>query len=98
MIEDVPEMVGLIRSPSTQKAIIEHRMKVEDLEKVNQYRTCCGAMSDKRLLIFISSLSISLLILCFSCYKLAHNNDCQNQNTYVGLISLIIGIWIKSPI
>lgn len=67
-------------------------------ENENQYKTCCGTVSDKRLLVFISSLSISLLILTFCCYQLVNKEDCQSQNTYVGIITLIIGIWLKSPV
>lgn len=72
----------------------EDRKKHED----NQLNTCCGKPSDKRLLIFISSLSISLLVLTFCCFQLVNKPDCQSQNTYVGLITLIIGIWLKSPL
>lgn len=77
---------------------VEHRIQYEDREQENTYRTCCGAMSDRRLLTFIATLNISLLVLTFSCYMLATNKDCTAQHTYVGLVTLIIGIWLKSPI
>jgi hypothetical protein len=64
----------------------------------NQLKTCCGAVSDKRLLIFTSSFSISLIVVAFCCYQLTNNLSCENQQTYVGLLTLVIGIWLKSPI
>jgi len=64
----------------------------------NEWKTCCGRTSDRRLLQFIASLSISILILIFSCYKLSQELGCTTENVYVGLITLIIGFWVKSPI
>lgn len=76
------------------------------LESVNnddsehRYNCCCRAvpMSDRRVLIFSASLSISLIVIVFSCYQLVNLVDCHSQNTYISLLSLVIGIWLKSPI
>ena len=82
----------------TEIPICIHTSEQKNIDS-NQLRTCCGNhSSDKRLLIFISSLSISLLVLILCCYQLVNKSDCQSQNTYVGLITLIIGIWLKSPL
>lgn len=67
-------------------------------ENGNHLRTCCGTISDKRLLVFISSLSITLFLLSFCFFMLATRNDCASQYTYVGLITLLLGWWMKSPI
>lgn len=72
--------------------------RVEPDNNENQWHTCCGKTSDSRLLTFVASLSISLLILIFCAYKLSEEMDCPSENTYIGLTSLIIGVWIKSPV
>lgn len=64
----------------------------------NILQSCCNIPSDKRLLNFIASLLISLIIVIFSCYQLANINDGPIQSLYVGLITLIIGIWCPNPI
>ena len=86
------------RSPSQEKKILEHKIHIEDEKIKNTWRSCCDIPSDRRLLMFISSFSITLIIITFSCYKLSLEDvDCSSENTYIGLITLLIGLWIKSP-
>ena len=73
------------------------RIHSNDVDE-QQLKTCCGPTSDRRLLIFIGSLSISLIVLIFSCYKLASTTDCVLTSVYVGLLSLILGLWMPTPI
>jgi hypothetical protein len=80
-----PEAVGLV-------------MRGEDTNTDNHWNTCCGKTSDRRLLQFIASLSISLLVLIFSAYQLSQHLDCASEQVYIGLVTLIIGFWVKSPI
>jgi hypothetical protein len=67
-------------------------------EKTNTLKCCSGGSTDRRLLVFISTLTISLLTILFSIYQLVNLNDCHSQNTYIGILTLILGIWIRSPI
>ena len=69
--------------------------KLED----NLWQTCLGCKSDKRLLIFIGNAIISFIILGFSISKLSYENiQPDDKNTYIGLVTLIVGIWVKSPL
>ena len=69
--------------------------KLED----NLWQTCLGCKSDKRLLIFIGNALISFIILGFSISKLSYENiQPDDKNTYIGLVTLIVGIWVKSPL
>ena len=72
-------------------------LEVPNENNEHQLNACCGGTSDRRLLQFIASLSISLLVLIFCAYKLSQDIDCASENTFVGLTTLIIGVWIKSP-
>ncbi len=61
--------------------------------------SCCGKTSDKRLLIFAANLSISMILMIFSLVRLTQTNiSNDDKQTYVGFVSLIVGIWIKSPL
>ena len=54
---------------------------------------------DSRLLVFIVNVAISLITLILSFIKLfSHDLNESDKSTYIGLISLVVGIWIKSPI
>ena len=95
-MEPIEEEDGELRSEG--RRVLDHRLQQERHHRENTYQSCCGQTSDKRLLVFISTLSISLLLLTFSCFMLATHKECESQNTYVGLITLIVGVWMKSPI
>ena len=68
------------------------------IENVNDWHSCCGTSSDKRLLVFIANLSISFILLIFSMVRLIEQLPPDERSIYIGFISLVIGIWIKSPL
>ena len=87
------------RVASIDKKIVEHAIDIENKEADVNIKTCCGRTSDSRLLKFIASFSITSIIIIFSCYQLSKDNiSCPDQNTYIGLITLLIGLWLKSPL
>ena len=97
--EEVVPILGDIVSRDMKSEQIRHRMDIEDRELDMQLKTCTGLTTDKRLITLITSTLISLMVISFSCYQLAANKlDCSTQHTYVGLLTLIIGIWLKSPV
>ena len=77
---------------------LNHLIDIENQEAENVLRSCCGTRSDKRLLILASSFSMSAIVLGFSFFKLVHNLDCNEQHAYISLVSLVAGIWLKSPL
>jgi type IV secretory pathway TrbL component len=71
----------------------------ETLIDTNHWDSCCGKVSDKRLLIFSANLSISLILMIFSLIRLCDDKLINEEKaTYVGFITLIVGIWIRSPL
>jgi len=68
-------------------------------EETYQWNSCCMRKTDSRLLTFIASFFISIILLIFSCYQLTRPDiDCASENIYISLITLIIGYWMKSPL
>ena len=71
----------------------------EDLIDTNHWDSCCGKASDKRLLIFSANLSISLILMIFSLVRLCDDKLINEEKaTYVGFITLVVGIWLRSPL
>ena len=71
----------------------------ETLIDNNHWDSCCGKASDKRVLIFSANLSISLLLMIFSLTRLCDDKLINEEKTvYVGFVTLVVGIWIKSPL
>ena len=68
------------------------------IQDVNDWHSCCGTSSDKRLLVFIANLSISFILLIFSMIRLIEPLQPDERSIYIGFISLVIGIWVKSPL
>lgn len=92
------EIRPIPRSPSIVKRILDHKIEIENEEQKNKMQTCCNTTSDKRLLLFIASFSISSILLIFSCYKLSQEIPCSSETLYVGILTMIIGLWIPSPV
>ena len=72
-------------------------VKVDIIEDTNHWDSCMGKSSDKRLLIFIANLTISISLLSFSFVRLCSTLTENEQSIYIGFITLIVGIWVKSP-
>jgi hypothetical protein len=79
-------------------AIGDHDVEVEGLPEFDheEWQSCCVTM-DKEATIFFSQLVISVFVLLFCVYQLCVLLDCDSQQTYIGLLTLIIGVWLPSP-
>ena len=65
----------------------------------NDWHSCCARRpSDKRLLVFSANLTISIMLLIFSMIRLVENIPSDEKAFYCSIVSLIVGIWIKSPL
>jgi hypothetical protein len=70
-----------------------------NLTDKNRWDSCCGKASDKRLLVFSANLVISLILMIFSLIRLCDSKIIpEERSIYVGFITLITGIWLKSPL
>jgi hypothetical protein len=72
-----------------------HERKEEN-ELSNHWKSCCFDM-DKRATIFFSTYTISLILLFFSIYKLSGDLTCDQNNTWIGLLTFVVGIYIRAP-
>jgi hypothetical protein len=61
------------------------------------WRSCCFEL-DKRFVVFMSQLLISLLIMSFSMYQLTgEHGTCEGSAPYLALISTTVGYWLPQP-
>jgi hypothetical protein len=76
----------------------EHKIDVPE-EKINEdnlWRSCC-LVTDRRMIVFFSQLIIGISVISFSFIQLARNDECESNQLYVGLVTMIIGIFLPSP-
>ena len=63
------------------------------------WHCCLFGDSNPNALRFSITAGLSCFILLFSSGMLAFADlPCQEQNTFVGLITLVLGYWLKSPL
>jgi hypothetical protein len=94
--EEIKEEAKLVHSPSIEKKMFEHKIKVEDKEYENTWKSGCLTM-DKRAVMYFSQLSVIVGIMGFSIYQLVNIPDCQGQQSYMGLLTLLIGLLLPNP-
>ena len=76
-------------NPDRQRVIINDSSYI--------WRSCCGMLVDKRVVVFTSQFIITLMIIAFSLYQLAQKHTCEHQQFYSSLITMLIGIFLPSP-
>ena len=69
------------------------RLRVEDKTE-NILTSCCGSHSDKRLVILLSQIGLSVIIIGFSCSMLATTDSESDKVVYTSLLTSIIGFWL----
>ena len=72
----------------------------ESIRDDNRLESCCFTNStDKRLYVLIVQTIISIGIIVFCSVMLADPEiNCERGNTFVSLLSLVFGYWLKSPL
>lgn len=81
--------------PPPPPSSVEEAIRMDE----HQLNSCLGGTTDRRLYILIVQSLISLFILVVCMWKLFDGRlTCEQSQLYLGLITLITGIWMKSPI
>ena len=78
-------------TPRTHNRILQIH---EEDQTENLMHSCCGGMSDKRLVILLTQVSVSVLILCFSGAMLAVTDEPNDKAIYMSLISSTLSYWL----
>ena len=83
------------RTKEHLKNDLELRREVIENDIENELHTCCGnGSTDRRLLIFIGKMTVSLCILIFSGIQLSLTSDDNNDSVYFSLISSVLSYWL----
>jgi hypothetical protein len=88
---------------SESKIMIEPPIQQKNKNNNNEFlehyiwRSCCGMKLDKRVVVFTSQFIIALMIVIFSLFQLSISNDCNHNQLYTGLLTMIVGIFLPSP-
>ena len=60
---------------------------------------CCSKnRTDKRIIIYFTQFSIALILIFFCIYMLiSYPESCESNQLYMGLLTLVIGVYLPSP-
>lgn len=92
--QDFRNKSGTIQSPRTRQRHLKIEQLHEEDETKNLLHSCCGGVSDKRLVILLTQVSVSILVLCFSGAMLAITEEANDKAIYMSLISSTISYWL----
>ena len=85
----------LAKTESQVNLRIAEREAENDIE--NGWDSCCFRL-DRRAVMYFTTLGVSMSVMIFCIIKLSDNIPCEQQNGWISLLSLVIGIYIKSPV
>ena len=88
------EKKEFLRSSTQVELKIHEDEKKSELE--NTWKSGCLIM-DKRATMFFTTLFISVGVMIFCIVKLCLAESCEEGNQWMALLTLVLGIWIKSP-
>ncbi len=84
-----------IKSPSTETKTLNKQYLKQEIETKKHTLACCSNSNiDDRFLKFIATLSISIIVLIFSCYMIATTDD---KEIWINMMMLILGVFLPSP-
>lgn len=83
-------------SPNTRKRILEHKFNMEDEQMKNVWESMCLKM-DRRAVQYFCQIIIIASTMIFASYQLIHLTDCDPQQAYLGLLTLLIGLLLPNP-
>ena len=65
-------------------------------EQVKIWKSCCFSIN-KEVVVFITQNLIGVLIILFCIFKLNDDLDCSEQQTFISLLTFIVGILLPNP-
>ena len=72
--------------------------RTEQNNNLERYTWKSGCFqADKRVVIFFSQFTICLMVISFSLYQLNKDNSCEHQQIYIGLLTMMVGIFLPAP-
>ena len=87
----------LHNQPSLIKKQVEADIEDQKFTRENYYRTCSGRMTDRRILIYLTQVFFGVGVGAFSMYKIAIAETCEDTNTFSGLLTFVLGVFLPSP-
>jgi hypothetical protein len=81
--------------------VLEYKLKEKtdnrQFDHDNRWRSCCGMVLDRRLVMYSTQMTMIGLTMMFCVRQLTILDTCNDQQSYIGLLTLLLGLVIPSP-
>jgi hypothetical protein len=84
------------RSPSFEKRRLQHKWEVAEKKYQNKWESCCFTC-DRRAVMYFTQIGIISFTMLFCVYQLTSIDSCESSQTYVGLLTMMLGIALPQP-
>jgi len=97
IVENISESQNEIKN---QIPPLEHDLtrRIRLLEATDRYENnyencCCAGLTDRRLVILGAQIGLSILVIIFAFYKLSDDNENNDEQLYMPLLSSVLSYW-----
>ena len=92
-----PKLLTRMNSNELKHAHEALQVEQELIDVENSWKSCCLTV-DRIALQFFTQLSISLIVISLCIYNLVQYPDnCDNNQVYMGLLTMVIGVYVPTP-
>lgn len=82
---------------SNADRILQEREDEIGFRRSNFWKSCCGAVVDKRAVQFFVQLGVGGVVIVFCMVKISIANPDEDKTVYFSLLSALVGYFIPSP-
>lgn len=68
-------------------------LEAQDRYENNYESCCCTGLTDRRLVILSAQIGLSILVILFAFYKLSDDNENNDSELYMPLLSSVLSYW-----
>jgi len=79
-----------------KEIILINEDQLDNKINTSEWQSACLTV-DKQMVEYLTKLTISLMIIGFCMMKLIQDTSCESQQAYLGLLTLVIGVWLPTP-
>ena len=66
-------------------------------QRANEWRSCCFTL-DRRCVLFLVQVIITVLMMVFSMYKLVVSDECSpDRQVFSSILTMCLSIWLPAP-
>jgi hypothetical protein len=89
-------MIDITPTPSREEPDAEQAEGRLSRGESRVWRSACFQVN-KSFVVFLAQFIIALAVLSFSLYKLTGDASCEDTQAYLGLTTMLVGVFIPTP-